>query len=134
MIDVIGEFHHIGYACLSIEKEIVHFSKLGYFQEGEFFSDSIQGVRGCFMNGAGPRIELLENIPDSQTLTPWIDQSIRMYHLAYLVADISQSVLDLQKKSALVLVNPVEAVAFGGRKIAFLMLRNRLLVEIIQKE
>jgi len=32
------------------------------------------------------------------------------------------------------IVAPVPAVAFGGRKIAFLMLPNRLLIELIEAE
>jgi hypothetical protein len=32
-----------------------------------------------------------------------------------------------------VLVTPVPAVAFGGRKISFVMMPNMLLIELIQK-
>lgn len=85
------EFHHVGYATTSLQKERSFFAFLGYRQEGEDFVDPIQGVMGCFLVGSGPRIELLENLPGADTLTPWLNAGIKMYHLAYLVADIERA-------------------------------------------
>ena len=64
------EFHHIGYATPSLEKERAFFAFLGYHLEGEPFADRLQGVTGCFLSGPGPRIELLENLIGANTLTP----------------------------------------------------------------
>ena len=44
------EFHHIGYATASIERERSLFEFLGYQIEGEPFSDTLQGVSGCFLS------------------------------------------------------------------------------------
>src|SRR5271155_863187 len=82
------EFHHIGYATTSIEKEKDLFTHLGYQQEGMAFADPIQGIAGCFLVGLGPRIELLENLPGSSTLNSWLDAGVKIYHFAYMVADI----------------------------------------------
>lgn len=85
------EFHHIGYATASIERERSFFELLGYRIEGSVFADPQQGVIGCFMIGSGPRIELLENSPGSNTLTPWLNAGIKMYHFAYWVNRIDQA-------------------------------------------
>jgi methylmalonyl-CoA/ethylmalonyl-CoA epimerase len=129
----ISEFHHIGYATNSIERELKTFELLGYRVEGDRFTDPIQGVVGCFLVGPGPRTELLESLPDSKTLNPWIEAGVKMYHLAYLVDDIFRTVQWAREQRARVTVEPVPAVAFDGRRICFVMLRNGLLVEFIEK-
>jgi methylmalonyl-CoA/ethylmalonyl-CoA epimerase len=127
------EFHHIGYATTSIEREEATFGLLGYRSEGEAFTDPTQGIRGLFLTGPGPRIELLEGLPESSTLTPWLASGIRMYHLAYTVPDIGGAVSWARSQRARITVEPVPAVAFGGRRISFAMFRNGLLVEFIER-
>jgi methylmalonyl-CoA/ethylmalonyl-CoA epimerase len=127
------EFHHVGYACGTLEADRIFFERLGYRQEGDEFADVIQGVRGCFMAGVGPRIELLENLPDRSTLTPWIDAGIKMYHLAYLVDRMDDALSWAQQSRARVVVSPVPAVAFGGRHIAFALFRNGQLLEFVER-
>ena len=125
-------FHHIGIACRSIEREEVIYAALGYEREGERFSDPLQGVRGSFMTGGGPRIELLENLPDSATLTPWLAKNIRMYHLAYLADDFDAEVAVALGAGWKMMRAPLPAVAFGGARVCFLMMPNMQLVELIE--
>lgn len=126
-------FHHIGYATASIEREMATFALLGYRPEGEGFSDPVQGVSGCFVVGPGPRIELLQSLPGAKTLQPWLDSGVRMYHLAYLVDNIEQATAWARAQRARITVEPVPAIAFDGRRIAFAMLRNGLLIEFVEK-
>ncbi len=125
-------FHHIGYACAAMARDRAVLESMGYVLEGPLFEDPVQGVRGCFMAGAGPRIELLENLPGSSTLTPWIEARIKMYHLAYEVDDLDAAIARARGHGALLKVAPVAAVAFGGRRIAFVFFRNGLLTEYIE--
>lgn len=126
-------FHHIGYATVSLEREREFFQSLGYAQEGVEFVDRRQGVRGCFLHGPGPRIELLENLPESVTLTPFLKSGIRMYHLAYLVSDLDEAIDWARKQRGRMTVSPVPAVAFSGRSICFFVFRQGLMVEFIEK-
>ena len=127
------EFHHVGYATASIEPERSVFALLGYRIEGERFVDTLQGVSGCFICGPGPRIELLENLPGADTLSPWINAGVKMYHFAYRVDDISNAIDWARSQRAKVIVQPVPATAFGGRHISFVMFRNGMMLEFIQK-
>ena len=127
------EFHHIGCATASIERERGVFELLGYQVEGGQFVDTLQGVAGCFMCGPGPRIELLENLPGADTLSPWINAGVKFYHFAYQVDAMSNAIDWARSQRAKVIVQPVPAVAFNGRHISFVMLRNRLMLEFIQK-
>src|SRR6476620_6735190 len=54
------EFHHVGVACTDIPAEVTRLAAMGYAPEGVEFEDWRQGVRGLFMGGQSPRLELLE--------------------------------------------------------------------------
>jgi methylmalonyl-CoA/ethylmalonyl-CoA epimerase len=127
------EFHHLGYATHSVQKELVQFTAIGYIQEGPSFADPMQGVSGCFITGAGPRIELLESLPDAQILTPWLEAGIHFYHMAYLVDSMEEAMRWVVKQRARVTTPPLPSVAFSGSKIMFAMLRNRSLIELIER-
>jgi len=127
------EFHHLGYACASMDKDRLQFAQLGFALEGAEFEDGQQGVRGCFLTGPGPRVELLENLPGRETLTPWLNAGVKIYHFAYLVESIEEALAWARAQRAVVTVKPVPAVAFGGRRIAFVMLRSGLMLEFIAR-
>lgn len=125
-------FHHIGYATKSLVREREYFKQLGYLQEGEDFIDPKQGILGCFLKGPGPRIELLENLPGSDTLTPWLNTGIRMYHLAYQVEDLDEAIFWARSQRGRMTVAPVPAIAFNGRRICFFVFREGLMLEFIE--
>ncbi|HET9669902.1 MAG TPA: VOC family protein [Casimicrobiaceae bacterium] len=128
-------FHHVGVACTAIAAEERFFAMLGYRPEGEIFDDPVQGIRGRFLAGQSPRVELLEPLGGTKgVLAPWLAQGVKLYHLAYLVPQLAPAIDSMRAQRAKLVVAPVPAVAFGGREIAFLMLPNRLLVELIVME
>lgn len=127
-----GDFHHLGVATQGIARESAPWRALGYVEEGPVFEDPVQGVAGQFFAGAGPRIELLENLPGSSTLTPWLDAGIKVYHSAYEVHDLAAALERARAERARLIVAPVPAVAFGGRRICFLALRGGWIVELIE--
>lgn len=126
-------FHHIGIAVRSMASERAFFEAMGYRAEGPDFADPIQGIAGCFLTGAGPRLELLENLPDENTLTPWLASGLRMYHLAYEVDSMDEALACARAARGKILVQPVPAVAFEGRRIAFAMFRNGMMLEFIER-
>jgi len=124
-------FHHVGVISANIEQETSQLASLGYQPEGEPFVDPVQGVRGLFLAGQSPRLELLCPLAREGVLAPWIRSKNKLYHLAYQTVQLSQSIAELRQNGAKVVVDPVPAVAFSGGLIAFVMLRNMLLVELI---
>lgn len=125
-------FHHIGLACRDMEREAEALQLLGYELEGERFTDPLQKIHGCFLAGIGPRIELLAPLDESSPIISWLNKDVKMYHQAYEVESIEQAMTRLTKQHAVILSRPKPAIAFSGRKVAFLMLPNRLLVEVIE--
>lgn len=135
------EFHHLGFACKNMEQEKSRFLALGYQQEGEMFEDHHQGVRGQFLSfeasnhhaATSPRIELLEDLPGSNTLEPWLEKSAPLYHMAYLSEDIDLSIDWARKQHGKLVSKPYPAVAFNLRPVCFVLFRGNFMLEFIQK-
>jgi len=125
-------FHHIGVACRDMEKEAEALKLLGYEMEGERFTDPLQKIHGCFLIGVGPRVELLAPVDDTSPVVSWLNKDVKMYHQAYEVESMERALARLTAQRAVVVSRPKPAIAFGGRKVAFLMLPNRLLIELIE--
>jgi methylmalonyl-CoA/ethylmalonyl-CoA epimerase len=125
-------FHHVGLACKSIEVEQKAHRLLGYVDEGEIFVDPRQRIRGCFMVQGEMRMELLEPAGEGSPVYSFLSRGVKMYHQAFETDSIEQSIEDLRKAGAVLAVPPTPAVAFENRRIAFLMLRTQMLVELIQ--
>lgn len=124
-------FHHLGVACQNILSEMNPWINLGYHKEGDTFVDPVQGVKGLFLTGPGPRMELLEDLPGESTISPWLNKGIKIYHQAFEVDDLDCEIENLVKFRAHIVVDPVSSVAFSGRRISFLMLRNMALIELV---
>ena len=54
-----------------------------------------------------------------------------MYHLGYCVRALADAIEHMRACGGKLIMPPTPAVAFAGREIAFVMLPNRLLVELI---
>ena len=129
----IGAFHHLGVACRNLERERSAYAQLGYEPEGDEFDDPGHGIRGVFLTGPGPRLELVVARPGSAVLEPWLSSGSTVYHLAYETDDLTGAVDAQRHAGAKLVVAPRPAVAFGGRSVAFVMLRTRMLVELISR-
>ena len=125
-------FHHLGIACKSISDESEHYQALGYGFESPEFTDSLQGVRGRFLHlGGAPRIELLENLPASAVLDPFIERRTKIYHLAFLVHHLENAIDYLKKKGGRQISEP-QLSSFFGSQICFFVMPNFQIVELIQ--
>jgi methylmalonyl-CoA/ethylmalonyl-CoA epimerase len=127
-----SSFHHIGVACRDLVREQEGLADLGYQPSGAQFTDPRQGVVGLFLEGPGPRLELLAPSGDSQVLDPWLSGRAKMYHLAYEVPQLDEALHAAAAAGAPRVSEPVPALAFDDRAICFVVLRNLFLVELIE--
>lgn len=131
-----GEFqlHHVGLACRSLEMEQQVFAALGYQAAGTVFTDTGLGVRGLFLSdGRGQAmLELLVPLNEQSPVHPWLERGVKMYHLAYETHDLASGIETLRARRGKVVIPATPAVAFDNRPVAFLMLPNLMLVELIQ--
>jgi methylmalonyl-CoA/ethylmalonyl-CoA epimerase len=128
-----GEFHHIGVASQDLARDRRALEAMGYEPEGPEFLDPIQGIRGQFLRGPGPRLELVSPVAPGGVLQPWLERGAKMYHLAFAVERLEVEVERLEQARGRLVAGPVPAVGFQGRAIAFVMLPNLMLVELIQE-
>jgi methylmalonyl-CoA/ethylmalonyl-CoA epimerase len=105
---------------------------VGYEIEGQRFTDPLQKIHGCFLVGPGPCMELIAPVDESSPVVSWLNKNIKMYHQAYEVESMEPALATLTAQHAVVVSRPKPAIAFGGRKVAFLMLPNGLLIELIE--
>lgn len=134
-------FHHIGVTCrpeaLANGAERQNLNLLGYCPEGDEWVDERLGMRGQFMvaDGAGaPRVELVAPHGAQSAVTPWLERGIKLYHLAFLATDLSAEIKRMREHRAKLVLPPTPAVAFSNRHVAFVMLPNLLLIEMIEKD
>jgi methylmalonyl-CoA/ethylmalonyl-CoA epimerase len=134
-------FHHIGVACrpeaLTHGTERQFLDLLGYCPEGEEWVDDRLGMRGQFMiaeSVRAPRLELVAPHGDRSPVTSWLERGIKLYHLAFLATDLSAEIERMRERRGKLMLPPTPAVAFGNRHVAFMMLPNFLLIEMIQKD
>nr|BCX01958.1 MAG: hypothetical protein KatS3mg041_2004 [Bacteroidota bacterium] len=115
-------FDHIGLATRSLVRAQAALRELGFAFSDPPFVDSVQGVRGCFgsCSSEGLRVELLENLPDSRVLDPWLSGGAG-YQLAFWADSWEEELLRLAQAGWRPIRGPDPASAFGGRWIAFFM-------------
>ena len=127
-----GEFHHVGVACRRIEDEAALLAATGYDPEGPVIEDPIQKVRLQFFAGAGPRLELIEPMAPDSPVSGLLKRGTRFYHLAYEVSDFDRKLSEMETSGFRAVGPSAPAVAFGMRRIVFVMSPSGLLVELIE--
>lgn len=132
MID--WSFHHIGLACRSIDSEVRHARALGYEVEGPLWEDPIQRVRIQFLTGPGPRLELIEPSAPDSPVQGVIARGTKFYHLAWETAAFDAKLEELAGQGYRRVAPPAPAVAFGMRRIVFLLSGTANLIELIEAE
>ncbi len=56
-----------------------------------------------------------------------------LHHLCYEVADLEQELADFRLRGAVIAKRPKPAAAFAGRRIAWLITAEKLLVELLEQ-
>lgn len=126
------EFHHIGIAVRSIEKELKNYTLLGYIPEKDCFEDSNQGVRGLFLTAQNqPTLELLENLPNSDTLDAQLNSGQKMYHIAFFTEKIENAIECLRQNKAH-LISPLKQSEYFRKRICFVIMPNMQMIELIE--
>jgi len=124
-------FHHLGVVCADLDREVRHFSALGYQLESKVFHDPIQRIACCFMAGPGPRLELIAPDGENSPVRLSLQKGLKYYHQAFEVASLQPGIEQLQAAGGKVVSWPAPAVAFDQRQIAFVMLPGSILIELI---
>jgi len=128
--------HHVGFVVSSIERTVDGMSRsLGLRWHGEVFADPIQRVKVTFLGEDGtPQVELVEPGAEQSPVGAFLTRGGGLHHLCYEVGDLDGQLRDARGSGAIVVRQPAPAVAFGGRRIAWVYTREKLLIEYLERE
>ena len=132
-----GAFHHVGFVVSSIANSVQGFaSALKADWDEQVYHDPNQGVRVTFLKsrrGGDPLWELVEPADTQSPVHGFAAKGGGMHHVCYVVDNLDQALVDARALGALVTRQPMPAVAFGGRRIAWIYTKNRLLIEYLER-
>lgn len=132
-----ASFHHVGFAVASIEKLGLSFARsLDAHWGGEIIHDPLQEARVTFLysgNERNPAIELVEPAGEAAPLHKFLSRGGGLHHICYEVDSLDSQVRASRAAGCLVVKNPLPAVAFGGRRIAWVYTPEKLLVEYLER-
>ncbi len=117
-------FHHVGMAVASIE---------AVAPELETWEDPIQRVRVAFLSLDGAPIELVEPVGDDSPVRRSLGSGVKLLHLCFEVEDLDEAVGSGKAWGFRLIARPAPAVAFGGRRIAWVYSQAWGLVELLER-
>lgn len=130
---------HTGYLVRDIQKALTQFEALGYTRDTDIIEDSAaRNVALCFLHNGGVRIELVSPLHNGRPSV--VDATLQRqgdgpYHICYrLEQPMEDALADLRRRGWLVVTPPEEAVAFGGRRVAFLFRLGVGLIELVEAD
>ena len=129
------KLHHIGYLVKDIGIAATDFQeRFGYSTESDIIEDPIQTAFVQFLRLSETPFWLeliMPNLPTSK-LTNALRKGGGLHHLCYEAPDVSHACEQLRSKSMLMISGPTPAIAFPGRRIAWLIDASGMLVELLE--
>ena len=129
--------HHVGYVVKSIAAslELMRVS-LSAIAESQTFDDGIQRARVAFLDlppDGAVKVELVEPLGSDSPVAAFLEKGGGLHHLCFEVDDLDQHISEMKTKKAVLLRRPKPAVAFSGRRIAWVLTSEKLLVEYLER-
>ncbi len=136
MSSELQRMHHVGFVVQSIEASMPGFLKsMNATWDEKIFHDPIQSVKVAFLStrGSDVQIELVEPAGERNPVSAFLAKGGGIHHVCYEVDNCDETVAMMRLQKALVVKRPQPAVAFGGRRIAWMLTAEKLLIEFVEK-
>lgn len=134
--NMILQLHHVGIAVKDIAQATEdHERRLGCVREGGLFHDPVQTALIQFLRVPGDSVLIELVAPDGpgSKLAAAVKRGGGINHLCYGTDDIEAACEALRTDGLFLIQEPVPAVAFGGRRIAWLMGDAWYLTELVER-
>jgi methylmalonyl-CoA/ethylmalonyl-CoA epimerase len=130
-----ARLHHVGFVVASIPETASNMiSTLGLTWDGQIFHDPVQTVRVTFLEQAGgAMLELVEPESAASRVAGFLKRGGGRHHLCYEVASLEPEIETCLAAGGILISQPAAAVAFAGRRIAWVCTRDRLLIEYLER-
>jgi methylmalonyl-CoA/ethylmalonyl-CoA epimerase len=131
-----GRLHHVGYVVQSIPACVEGFARsLNTQWDGKVYTDPHQSAAVTFLYpGApgNPAIELVEPLGEHAPTRRFLQKGGGLHHVCYEVPNLAATLASWTDPDVRVVRQPLPAVAFGTRPIAWAYTRYGLLVELLE--
>lgn len=133
------KLHHVGIAVRELGQAADRLSCLfSYDLVSGPFDDPLQRVSVSFLSGSSgdaAQIELIAPFGENSPIQSMLNRGATgPYHLCFETEDIVAAVEHLQRQGCVVISQPLPAVAFQGRRIAWIYTPDRQLFELLEAE
>lgn len=127
---------HICFAVKNIEEGIEYWDKVfDYKQMTEIVINSLQKVKVIFLKKKESlTVKLIEPLEDNQSLLNFVNRGGGFHHICFKCDNIDDELTDLRDKGLITLVPPQPGEAFNNKKIAFLLAKYGLNIELIDTD
>ena len=129
--------HHIGIVVRSIDERFEYYHEnFGAKPVLAKILDPLQDVYVAFLQNEGSNVllELVEPASQASPAAQALQRGGGLNHLCYAVHSIEQAIAEMLKRGAILVKPMTPAVAFNGRRIAFLYTKAHELIELVEAE
>src|SRR4051812_45361894 len=128
---------HLGFVVANIEAAMPGFIRsMAATWDSQVFADPNQKVKVAFLTTrpGDARVELVEPDGDDSPVLRFLnDRGGGLHHACYEVRELEQELSDFRNRGSLIVRRPMPAVAFQGRRIAWVMTPEKFLVELLEE-
>jgi methylmalonyl-CoA/ethylmalonyl-CoA epimerase len=118
--------HHTGIAVKSIVEYFAREIGSSKMWDGKIYEDPIQKVRVAFFQDESKLYELVEPLNDKSPIKRLLEEKgEHVYHYCFVVQNLEVGIKRLKEVGWIIAKPPKPAVAFGGRRIAWMYLDSR---------
>jgi methylmalonyl-CoA/ethylmalonyl-CoA epimerase len=132
-----GILHHIGFVVASITSVAEEFAvSMSARWDGQVIHDPLQRVRVAFfgpVDARNPVFELVEPADQVSPVSNFLKKGGGLHHVCYEIDDLESGLRVAQDTGLVIVAPPTPAVAFGGRRIAWVGSKSRLLMELLER-
>ena len=127
---------HICFAVKNLQDGIDYWERVfGYKQMTKIVENLRQKVKVTFLRKDDSiTIKLIEPVESNQSLLNFVNKGGGFHHVCFKCSDIEEKIDELKNKGLILLVPPQEGEAFNNNKIAFLLARYGLNIELIDTD
>jgi methylmalonyl-CoA/ethylmalonyl-CoA epimerase len=128
--------HHVGYVVRSIEEIAERFARsIGASWDQKVILDPLQGSWVAFLGNPDhvlPLVELVQPQGEDSPVSNFLKRGGGLHHLCYEVKSLERQLEFSRMIGANIVRSPLPAIAFQGRRIAWVFTKDRLLLEFLE--
>lgn len=131
-------FHHVGCIVTDIEESAQFYEQqLNMERYANIIHDPIQRVDLLFLRDKNfPQfvIELIKPVYEDSPSAQWLRKGNTLQHFCYEVDDLNAKIDEMVEHGSHLFMSPKPAIAFENRRIAFLLTREKLIIELLERK